>query len=145
VMDSDVAHIPVLMAGPKFMIFEVKRSACREKNLIKISKEWWQKHIVDGEEPEQDGSPGMKNALKKKYTNYVPENYAVSTPDIDLITEQLLSAKNKIKKYKEIEEKCKVYIMGGIRDNEGIQGDGYTHTWRGKKKRTLHTKIKKEG
>jgi len=58
-----VAHIAVLFRGARLGMYVVRANPMLA-DLTAEEGEWWQRHVVEGEQPAWDGSPGASAALR---------------------------------------------------------------------------------
>jgi hypothetical protein len=55
VVGADVADVALLVGFGEFEIVEIPRNDVMIEQLFRIERGWWQRHIVDGIEPERTG------------------------------------------------------------------------------------------
>lgn len=60
------ADIAVLFRGARMEIYTVLASPLLE-DLTAEESDWWQRHIIGGEQPAWDGSPGANSVLKHRF------------------------------------------------------------------------------
>lgn len=67
VMGFDRMYLAVLVLGKGFYTFVIERDEDELKRLMAAEKEWWEKHIGNGEMPDPDGSSSAAGVLKRMY------------------------------------------------------------------------------
>ncbi len=60
------ADIAVLFRGQRLAIYRINASPLLE-DLTAEEQEWWQRHVVQGEQPDWDGSPGASRFLRQRH------------------------------------------------------------------------------
>ncbi|MFK0063432.1 YqaJ viral recombinase family protein [Streptomyces werraensis] len=56
-------YVAACVGGNKLRWHQVERREDLVQHLVQWTGDWWQRHIVEGEEPEADGLPGTKELL----------------------------------------------------------------------------------
>ena len=82
VLDLQICYIPLLIGGNKYQLYVVERSEATkvtEEKIIAAEREFWEKYIVTGNEPDYGDSPGAEAYLKKKFPRHEGEDSVVAT------------------------------------------------------------------
>lgn len=79
VLDYDEADLVVLIGGQDFRIYPIRRDLEIERSLIEAEKEFWERHVIGGEQPDAAASPDADAILKRLYPrNRLPEMEATA-------------------------------------------------------------------
>ena len=136
VTDFNEWDVAVLLGGQDFRIYTISRDIELENTIIENLLQWWERFMVNNEEPEIDSSPSCSEYLAKKY----PKNFAPlkeATPDEEHLLQKLFEVRDALKSYEEKEEEIKNLLKNSIGDADGIHGSNWKATW----KATKDTKI----
>ena len=106
--------------------------------LYESAMEWWEHHIIKGNEPEMIWSPNVEKWLNSHFSH---RNSIMVPAGIEAIQKamELDELDQKIKEIEQEQENLKAFLKKEIGDNDGIE-------WgKGKKKSTITWKKSKDG
>lgn len=120
--------VAVLLYGRDLRLYPVSRNQGQIAHLEVALPEWWQRHIVDREPIEPDGSPGAELAIRALYP-HPTEEPRPATPEEDLIALELLEVTGA---HKDTEERVKLLrqrLMAAIGPSAAVAGDRWKATF----------------
>jgi predicted phage-related endonuclease len=85
--------VGLFRGAPPLAIYHLPHDAALYEEVIDFAAGWWQRHIVEGEEPEPDGSAGYRDFIARKYPRTV-ELEIVATAEQALLIEELRTARD---------------------------------------------------
>lgn len=95
VLNRDFAYIAVLIGGQKFIWKKIER----DQELIDIITErlveFWEANVLQGIEPEVDGSQATTKFIKEHYAEVGEEQITLSAEFDDLVNERIQLKKDK--------------------------------------------------
>lgn len=63
--------IPVLFGGSTFEIFKIGHNDKLECRMLEFAAEWWEKHVIKGQEPEIQDSPVVRSWIKDAFPKHI--------------------------------------------------------------------------
>jgi putative phage-type endonuclease len=127
--DYQFWDVALLHGGARFSIYRINRDPELEGYMIDELIRWWDKHIVGGELPEVDASPGWKTFLRRRYpSNILP----VLDTDVETISEirRLALARHALACWENEKTEIETRLKLAIGEHEGFAGDFGKITWR---------------
>lgn len=127
--------VAVLIGGSDFRLYHLHRDEAMEQALVAKLIDWWQRRIVQGEEPPIDGSEASARFLAGKYP-------AHNSPRVraDAIAEEvglgLLKAREEVEAASAKEQLYMNRMKQLIGDAEGMDGEAFRVTWMSARGRT---------
>ena len=82
ILNLQTCYIPLLIGGNQGRLYIVQRgeeTKATEQKIIAAEREFWEKYVLTGDEPELGDSKGAENYLKKKFPRHEGEDPAVAT------------------------------------------------------------------
>jgi len=124
-----------LLARQEVRVARVEADPELFESLTDAAVEWHARHIVDGAEPEPDGSDGYRAHLAAKYPS---SNGAelVATPELSIAAFELHDAAGMAAGYKRAADTIKARLMAAMGEAETLIGPGWRATWREQAGRT---------
>lgn len=86
--------------------------------------EWWERHIVQGEPPENDGSEACARAKERIYGGAREKKTRPATPDEVAIARECFSTKVEIQRLQDRERKLRSDLADAIGEGYGLAWDG---------------------
>lgn len=119
----------VSIGGKEPFIYRVPRQPRLGARIINRLAAWWERHIVQGQQPPIDGSPEARNWLGSFY----PERRGLmllATAEIEALAERRYQLVQQIRKLKASKETLEDDIRTIIGSAEGLEGTFGKVTWR---------------
>ena len=129
VFDREQCDVAVSFGKPEYKLYHVKRDRELGAWLIKQACAWCQKHIVEGVEPEVDGSIGASEYLKARFPRNVSPLIA-ATPEVEGWIDELNTTRTAKKTIEEKEALLENRVKTFIGDAEGVQFQRGKCTWK---------------
>jgi putative phage-type endonuclease len=127
--DTNVWHVGAYLPGSwKRAKWVVERDAAKEKEVIKKTRDWWTRHIVNGEVPDVDGSIECMKGLYNVY----PEPKEAAKPandDEQKLIEDLIKHNDILSNAQKEVKRIKNQLALAAGDNVGIYSDLGRFTW----------------
>jgi putative phage-type endonuclease len=105
--------IAVLFWGQRMEIFTVHAALGYIEELSAEEADWWERHVVRGEVPEWDGSPGG-TALLRRQQPIDDGSQMVALPQQYGLIEDFLLARHKVRTWEQQEERLKQALMAAM-------------------------------
>lgn len=113
VTGAPCADLAVLFSGQEFARFVVYRDQEVEGMILDRVAAWWKRHIIEGIEPEMDGSESSTNYLRQRFSRHT-DLIKPSTPEVLALVRQRQEADAALKEAEkakaEAENKLKAYL-----------------------------------
>lgn len=141
VADADVCDVVAIICGTEFIIRTIERDREMGSDLVRVCKDFHDRHIITGEMPDPDGSSAANDAIRARYKWQAP-TYLKATEDDERYARSFIRAKRAIvlaeKTLSIAEQRLKLRIGTG----EGVEGESFRATWKPDKngKRTFRLK-----
>tara|TARA_R100000808_G_C2153431_1_gene163619 strand:+ start:4545 stop:5384 length:840 start_codon:yes stop_codon:yes gene_type:complete len=137
-------YAALFMINDEFRMYTVHRDKAVENRLVEVAGDWWQKHIVKGEQPDMDGSNAASQYLQDKFPENAIEMRSATIDEEDLMLE-LDSVQNKIKELESTKSRLQNEIKACIGESSGLYTGSGKATWKLQKGRaSIDTKRLKE-
>jgi predicted phage-related endonuclease len=120
--------VAVLLYGRDLRLYPVERNPGQIAHLEAALPEWWQRHIVNREPIEPDGSDGAEAAIRALYP-HPTEEPRPATPEEDLIALELLEVTESAKAADERVKLLRQRLMAAIGLAAAVAGDGWKATF----------------
>ena len=120
----DRVWVGCLLYGRDLRLYPVERNPGQIAHLEEALPEWWQRHVIDREPIEPDGSPGSEAAIRALYPHPTEEPRA-ATPEEDLIALELLEVTATYNAADKSRELLRQRLMAAIGPSEAVVGDGW--------------------
>ena len=127
------ADVAVLHAGSRFGVYTIRRDMQLEKEIIDRLRSWWADYVLTKREPPIDASEDWAQYIEKlhpKQTSMMLTLSSVSDSNIVNDVLNLKAVRHSIELQQEYEGRYENKIKAFIGENEGIQGDFGSITWR---------------
>lgn len=126
---ADVAVVAVYLKGSnERRLYTVEANPERQAALRDFGREWWQRHIVDGEPPPSDYSSGCRDGLARLH----PEHSGVLRPATDAEEEAarvLADLQERVAELTDSREELRNWLRSRIGDDEGLRFHGGRVRW----------------
>ncbi len=133
VTDAECGDVAALFGGNTFGRYTVKRDHELEEIVLEQAGEWWERHIVRGEQPDLDGSEQTSKWLSKRFAQSTglvippkPEHYSYAA--------RIARIKAFEKRMAEERARCENELKNAIGAAEGLEG---LATWKFDKEGTV--------
>lgn len=120
--------VAVLLYGHDLRLYPVPRDRGQVEHLELALPLWWQRHIVDREPVELDGSPGAEEAVRALFPHPV-EKARPATAEEDLLALELLEVAEEAKGLKERYEALRQRLMLAIGPAVAVAGETWKATF----------------
>lgn len=120
--------VACLLYGRDLRLYPVERNPGQIAHLETALPEWWQRHIVEREPIEPDGSPGSEAAIRALYPHPTEEPRA-ATPEEDLIALELIEVTATYNAADERRELLRQRLMAAIGSAAAVAGEGWKATF----------------
>jgi predicted phage-related endonuclease len=120
--------VACLLYGHDLRLYPVARSPEQIAHLETALPEWWQRHVVDREPVEPDGSPGAEAALRALYPRPT-EQPRPATAEEDLVARELLEAMAEVKAAEERRDVLRQRLMAAIGPAASVAGETWKATF----------------
>ena len=130
VTNSSMASLAVLFSGQDFRHYKIERDYDLEQMVVKYCNDWWQKHIIDGVQPEIDGSDASTSYIKQKLERAQKGLVIETTPEIFELCERLKEIKAKAAEIESEKKAAENNLKMLIGDAEEVSG---VLTWKNNK------------
>ena len=117
-----------LLYGRDLRLYPVERNPGQITHLETALPEWWQRHIVEREPIEPDGSPGSEAAIRALYP-HPTEEPRPATPEEDLLALELLEVSETAKDADDRVKLLRQRLMAAIGPSLAVAGDTWTATF----------------
>ncbi len=127
--------VAVLIAGSDYRTYTVARDPEFEEAVLSRLAEWWDRHVVSGEQPPLDGSEGARRWLSRKF----PHEAAAMMPAPPIATElagRLHEARVALEAWEAVKGECENKLKAMIGEAEGLDGRTWKATWKTVRGRT---------
>lgn len=132
---ADRWDLAVLIGGNEYREYTLERDADLEAAMVERLLRWWQRHIVEGVQPDIDGSEATRRWLHQKYPRNVGAMKQASPAD-DATAQRLAQARDAVAGWDRVRDTCENALKSAIGDGEGMAGADWTVTWKLAKGRT---------
>lgn len=122
------AVVAVLFGKSDFRLYHLTRDHDVAASIFDQCNAFWQKHIVDGHEPDITGSPAAAEYLKQKFAVHGPQ-VRDATREEDALIAQLRVVREQKKAAETQEEALKTKLMAAIGHDAGLVGRSGRVTW----------------
>lgn len=142
VLDRPRGHLATFFrVDGEFMHFTLAREAEREARLLAFLSGWWQRHIVDGEQPDAGSSEGARDFLA--YLPRVGETVRKATPEENEVAEALSIARDVFKEAEAEKERLTNRMRQLVGTDAGLIGKTwkFTHKENAPSRVTDHEKV----
>lgn len=119
----------VLLAGMGLRIIRVPHDGALFRDMSQFAVEWWQRHVVNGEEPAPDGTESYRRHLAEKYPLDMGMEI-VATPEQSLLADELRDAIAAEKAAKERKQGLQNRLAAAMGEASVLIGDGWRVTWK---------------
>ena len=127
--------VAVLIGGNDFRIYHLERNAALEQKLKAKAEQWWERYIIDNEQPPIINTPLSLNWLEQKYLNNNGEMAEATAEHIEL-AEQYALLRDKLGRLKQEEKDIESRLKLATGENDGIQSRDFRFTWKKIKDKT---------
>ena len=121
VTDAECGDVAALFGGNTFGRYTVKRDRELEEIVLEQAGEWWERHIVKGEQPAMDGSEQTSKWLTKRFAQSTGM-VLIPTPEQYRIAEQISEIRREMKAKAEEQAKLENMLKNDIGAAEGLEG-----------------------
>lgn len=120
--------VAVLLYGRDLRMYPVARHGGQIAHLETALPEWWERHIVNREPVEPDGSAGAERAIRALYP-HPTEEARPATAEEDLIALDYLGAMAAHKSAEERRDLLRQRLMAAIGPSVAVAGEGWKATF----------------
>jgi predicted phage-related endonuclease len=117
-----------LLYGRDLRLYPVERNPGQIAHLETALPEWWQRHIVEREPIEPDGSPGSEAAIRALYP-HATEEPRPATPEEDLIALELLAVSAIYTEADKRRDLLRQRLMAAMGAAGAVVGEGWKATF----------------
>lgn len=122
-------HVPVLLAGRGFQVYEVSRNREFEEWLTGECDFWWKEFVLANKEPPVDCSDECGKYLAEIHPLRPEAQWLESTPALDEVATMLRDVRDSRKELEAQEELLKNRLRSAIGDARGLRGDWGAVLW----------------
>lgn len=115
--------------GDEFRRYTIHRDPAQGAQLVAKVREWWQRHVVEGEQPPIDGSDSASAWLLSQYPRQRSDIRQATIAEQDL-AERLHDAEARIETAKAEAEAVGNQLRAAIGESEGLRGPFGKVTWK---------------
>lgn len=130
----DHCDVAVLVDGREYREYGVPYDREVAASMQEQARDWWIRHIVNGQEPALTG-PSAVAYLKEKFSA-VQGDVIVATPTEEQMLHELAQARRAVAQAEQRVEAAQVALMARIADAPGLSGSVGKVSWRHQKGRT---------
>ncbi len=123
---TDVA---VLIGNRRFHVHPIERNDDYILDLVEVEREFWERHVVAKVPPPPDGSESAGRFLRRRFRDH-GELLRVATPEERLLAVRLAEARRRAKEVERAAEEVAQLVQQAIGNDAGLQGPGFTITWK---------------
>ena len=128
------ADVAALLGGNDFRVYRLYRDKDIEATILETAASWWQRHIVEGIEPEITG-PSAADYLARKFRE-VTGDVIKADADAELLLAEYGGTRAKLAVLEEAEKELKLQVQALIGENKGIESRFGKALWSPTKGRT---------
>jgi putative phage-type endonuclease len=121
------ADVAALLGGNDFRIYTLHRNKDIEAYLLEQAATWWQRHIVEGIEPDIAG-PNAGDYLARKFRSHTEVVTKADEPTA-LILGALATARAELKEIESEKERLELLVKAAIGENKGIEAPAGKALW----------------
>jgi putative phage-type endonuclease len=121
VTDTPMADLAVLFSGSDLQQYTIHRDMDLESAMLERLHVWWQRHIVEGIQPDADGSDSCTKYIRKRFARST-EKVADATPEVIDWVRRRKEAVELIKVHEEVKAEMENLICAYLGDAEEIPG-----------------------
>lgn len=121
VTDAPAADLAVLFHGSDLQRYTIRRDKELETAMLERLHVWWQRHIVDGVQPDPDGSDSCSKYIRKRFARST-EKVVDATPEVLDWVRRRQEAVELIKVHEEMKVEMENLICAYLGDAEAIPG-----------------------
>jgi predicted phage-related endonuclease len=143
VMDCQRWDVAVFLTmKEEFRRYTLLRDIEVEAHIVDTCKRWWQRHIVDGVQPEIDGSSGASEWIRRRFPKAFEPLREASTEERSIISE-LQATKKQLKALGSKEQELRNRLSASIGSSAGIEWGGGRATYKEQSRKSLDQKALK--
>lgn len=128
-----------VMSG-RFARYTVHRDLGVERHIIGSAREWWERHVVGGEEPPISVSGSGAEVLLRRYPSSSGKVREATAEEVSLIAQRHEAYRN-VKMAEAYLADIDAQLKAAIGDDEGISGEGVKATWKPQARQSIDTKA----
>lgn len=128
--------LAVLIGGQDFRIYPLMEDPQLQSHLLEIGGRFWREHILSQTPPPVDGSPAWGELVARTYRTHSEEMIG-ETPTAREWATRLATARVALREAEERERLAMTQLKELIGPHAGIQGDGWSVTWKKTKDSTV--------
>lgn len=129
-----VWDVAALIGGSDLRYYEIQADTEFIEHLRTRLSDWWELHIVRGEEPEIDGGQGATEYVKRRFGLHGTERIRATTADLGRV-EELKRTRSALAELEVRETALMNQLKLRIGEAEGMDGSGWKISWRAAKGR----------
>lgn len=129
------AEVALLVAGREFKLYRIRFDADVVARMAEHAAAWWERHIVNGEEPKPTG-PNAVDYLRAKWQE-TEATVIDATPVDEQWVNQLARARQMAKEADQLKAEASVRLMERLADAEAMQSSLGKVTWKFQRSRKL--------
>ena len=130
VTNTDSASLAVLFGNQDFRIYTIERDYDLEQMVKTYAENWWEEHIINGIQPEIDGSDASTGYIKQKLERAQKGLVIETTAEISELCERLKEIKAKAAEIESEKKSAENSLKILIGDAEEVSG---VLTWKNNK------------
>jgi len=93
--ETRLASLAVLFSGQEFRAYTIERDKELDEAVTEFARGWWQKHIINGDPPDADGSDATSRYISEKLARAEKGLVIESTPEIEGFAAKIKECKSK--------------------------------------------------
>jgi len=140
-----MAHVAAILGGTDFCIYPIPYDEVLGVMLIETGERWWRRYVVEGNDPEPDGSDAGRAYLKAKYPASMAPTMLEATDEQNLDAVAWLELQAREKDAGIRREALSQHFIAAIGEASGIRGDGWTATYKSSAKGTRTFRLTRKG
>jgi predicted phage-related endonuclease len=136
---TEVWYVAALGGGQEYREYEIPHDPEMDELILDTLRDWWDRHIVQGEAPPIDGSSGAAEYLKQKHPRETDDVRVATPQEVSMLERYRALQASKATMEAELAE-LENRIKELVGDSEGITWEHGKVTWKEAKGRTRFDK-----
>lgn len=123
-------YLAVLIGGSDYRVYVIRRDLQVENDIIARLCEWWQRHMIGGEQPEIPGGKSADEWLRDRFPRHELPELVESVPDAERWASELRRAQKDAEAAEARVSAAKNNLKALIGEAAGMRGAGWFATWK---------------
>lgn len=130
VTGAPLARLAVLVGGWDLRIYQVDRDLALEDKILKAARDFWDRYILGGEQPEPGATKQAADYLSDKYATADAGTFMTALPDDEPWADYLRQAIKDKEDAERREEEAKNWLKARMGHKEAMFGANWKATWK---------------